>query len=222
MVYELVADRFGSTRQRAAVTLLVLLVLFAWPPAAAAERRQFGGKAGPAFTGIALSDDDGQQYHARIAAALAGFLVLPLTPRLAVQLEALSSPKGTRLEEEGANLRQTLKLRYFEVPLLARISGPKMGPGVWHFFAGPSFGIRISAKQQISMLVNSMVAGVEEDARDRVERFETGLIVGAGIDIGRRLLVEGRYSHGLTNVNRVAGATHFTNRGLSFTTGVRF
>jgi hypothetical protein len=169
-----------------------------------------------------LAEDDGQDYHPRIAAVGGGFVMLPLTSRIALQLEAMSSPKGTRLEEANTNLAQTLMLRYFEVPILARLAGPKTGLGAWYFLAGPFFGVRTSAKEQLSTVANSLVAGVKEDARDAIERFERGLIVGAGLDIGRRLLVEGRYSHGLTNVNRIPGLTHFTNRGVSFMTGFRF
>jgi len=223
MVHGLVAHHCESPGMKGMLAaLLVAAALGIAAPSAVAQHRQFGAKAGPSFTGIALAEDDGQTYHPRIAAAIGGFLVLPITSRLAVQFEAMSSPKGTRLEEPGTNLAQTLMLRYFELPVLARVSGPDIGPGVLYFLAGPFLGVRQSAKEQLSDVSRSVVAGVREDATDAIERFEHGLIVGAGIDLGRRLLIEGRYSHGLSNANRVAGATHFTNRGFSFTTGVRF
>jgi hypothetical protein len=35
-------------------------------------------------------------------------------------------------------------------------------------------------------------------------------------------VVEGRYSHGLTDVNKIEDFLAFTNHGLTFTVGVRF
>jgi hypothetical protein len=192
------------------------------PPSALAQHRQFGAKVGPSFTGIVLAEDDGQDYHPRIAASGGGFIALPLTPRVSLQLEAMSSPKGARLDEAGTGITQTLMLRYFEVPALVRVRGPILGVGMPYFLAGPYFGIRTSAKAQLSFVVNSIKSGSRDNADALIERFEGGLIVGAGLDISRHLMVEGRYSHGLTNANRVADAPRFINRGLSFTTGVRF
>lgn len=209
-----------STWRLAAAGIAAAIV--ALPPSALAQHRQFGAKVGPSFTGIVLAEDDGQDYHPRIAASGGGFIALPLTPRVSVQLEAMSSPKGARLDEAGTGVRQTLVLRYFEVPALVRVRGPVLGVGIPYFLAGPYFGIRTSAKAQLSTIINSIKTGVTDNADALIERFEGGLIVGAGLDIRRHLIVEGRYSHGLTNVNRVAGSPRFINRGLSFTTGVRF
>jgi hypothetical protein len=202
--------------------LFAVFLIAAAPATALAQQRQFGAKVGPAFTGIALADDDGQSYHPRIAALGGGFYALPLHPRFAVQFEAMSSPKGTRLEEDGAGFEQTLMLRYFEMPVLARVNGPNVGPGILYLLTGPFFGIRVSAKAQVSSVSDSVNAGVREDASEAIERFESGLIVGGGLEIGHHMLVEGRYSHGFTNVNRIEGSNAFTNRGISFTTGVRF
>ncbi len=223
MVHRFALRRSGSTKRTTSLAWrIAVAVMVVAPPAAMAQHPPVGAKIGPGFTGIVLADDDGQDYHPRIAAAGGGFVVLPLTSQIAFQFEAISSPKGTRLEEESTNLAQTLMLRYFELPILARLAGPKTGVGIPYFLAGPFVGIRTSAKEQLSTVANSLVAGVKEDVRDAIERFEAGLIVGAGVDIGRRLLLEGRYSHGLTNVNKGPGLTHFTNRGVSFMTGFRF
>jgi hypothetical protein len=223
MVHRLTAPRWPSTKRTMLLTWrIAVAVVVAAPSAAMAQHPPFGAKVGPSFTGIVLAEDDGQTYHPRIAADGGGFVMLPLTSRIGFQFEAMSSPKGTRLEEANTNLAQTLMLRYFELPILARLAGPKTGVGVPYVLAGPFFGVRTSATAQLSTVANSLVAGVKEDARDAIERFAAGLLVGAGLDIGRRLLVEGRYSHGLTNVNKVSGATRFTNRGVSFMTGFRF
>jgi len=212
----------SSRRLRRLMVAVVFAAIVVLPSAAFAERPLFGAKVGPSFTGILLAEDDGQDYHPRIAASGGGFIALPLTPRVSIQLEAMSSPKGARLDEAGTGVTQTLMLRYFEVPALVRVGGPVLGVAVPYFLAGPYFGIRTSAKAQLSIVVNSIKSGTRDNADALIERLEGGLIVGAGLDISRHLMVEGRYSHGLTNVNRVAGSPRFINRGWSFTTGVRF
>jgi hypothetical protein len=187
--------------------------------ASAQERFQFGGKVGPSFANIVLDEDDGGDYHQRIAAGGGGFFALSLAGPLGVQLEALSMPKGSRLETSDTT--QTLKLRYFEVPVLLRLDAPGDGPGGWYLFGGGFFAIRTGAQAQISIVANSISSGTREDAGEFIERFENGWTAGAGLNIGRYILVEGRYSRGLSNVNKVADSPRFVNHGLTFLIGVR-
>lgn len=227
---ELVVRHSAASRRFVQAALLITIAVVVTPSAALAQRRQFGGKAGPGFTGIVLPEDDGQDFHPRIAAAVGAFFALPVSPRLALQFEAMSSPKGTRLKD--GTVTQTLLLHYFEWPVLLRIAGPRPGGVPTYFIGGPFFGIRVSAKEQLSTLTptgNSVggisawpVAGVRVEVPDSIKRFESGLIAGAGIDIGKYMLLEGRYWRGLTNVNNVDERTTFTNHGWSILTGVRF
>ena len=205
---------------RPAALMIVIAGVLA-PSAALAQRRQFGAKAGPAFTGVALAEDDGKTYQPRIAPYISGFFMLPLNPRFAVQFEAVSSPKGTRLKDPPG-VTQTLLLQYFELPVLLRVSGPKAGGAALYFIGGPFLGFKVSAKEQQAQLAGTFIAGAREDVDRFVKPFESGLIAGAGLDIGKYVLVEGRYSHGLTNVNKIEEFLEFTNYGLAFTVGVRF
>lgn len=209
----------GRFVRRSAVMIAIAVGLV--PSAAFAQRRQFGAKAGPAFTQVALEEDDGQSYRRRIGPYVSGFFVWPLNPRLGVQFEAASSPKGTRLKDPPG-ITQTLLLQYFEVPVLLRVSGPKVAGAPLYFIGGPFFGFKVSAKEQVSELAGTVIAGAREDVDRFVNTFESGLIAGAGVDIGKYVLVEGRYSHGLTNVNKREEFLEFTNYGFSFTVGVRF
>ena len=147
---------------------------------------------------------------------------LPLAGPVGVQVEALTTPKGTRLEEPDSRVSQTLMLRYVEVPYLLRIDGPGQEPGGWFLFGGGYFAVRISAKVQISQVDDSIVGGTRDDAGDLVERYDNGWVAGAGYDIGRFLVVEGRYARGLSNVNRIPDSVGFTNRALTFMVGVRY
>jgi hypothetical protein len=203
-------------------TLTLVAIAAMVLPATAQRRVHAGVKAGPSFTTIVLDEDDGRTYHRRIAAAGGGFVTLPLDGRFAVQIEALSNPKGARLEDADENLTETLKLRYFEFPVLLRVGGPTHRMGAWYFIGGGWFGIRTSAKAQTSFVANSFVSGVVEDARDLIERYESGMVAGAGLDIGRFLVIEGRYARGLTNANKVADSPAFTSRAVTFMVGLRY
>jgi hypothetical protein len=93
----------------------------------------------------------------------------------------------------------------------------------FHVFGGPYSGIRISAKRQISSVAGSITSGMTEDMSGEVERFEVGLVGGAGADIGRRLVVDARYSRSLSGLNTdKADGLRVRNRGLSIMAGIRF
>jgi hypothetical protein len=203
--------------------LPVAAVLFGGASEAMAQRRfQVGLKTGPSFTSIAQDEEDESgTYHRRIAAAGGGFLRLALAGPVGVQVEALSNPKGSR-REDPEGFSQTLMLRYFEVPVLLRVDATGSQRGGWFVFGGPYFAVRTSAKVQTSTVTNSIAGGTRVDASDAIERFDNGWVAGAGWDIGRFVVVEGRYARGVTNVNRVAGSVGFSNRALTFMVGVRY
>lgn len=202
------------------VLLTVVAVLLGGVPDAMAQRRfQAGAKVGPSFTNVILDEDDGGDYHRRLAAAGGGFFALTLAGPVGVQIEALTMPKGARLETEDST--QTLKIRYFEVPVLLRIDAPSDGPGGLYVFGGPYFAVRTGAQAQFAIVVNSIASGTREDASDLIERFEHGWTAGAGFDVGRYGLIEGRYSRGLSNVN-ADGTPRFVNHGVTIMIGVRY
>ena len=216
------ADTTMRRMRRLAVLTVAIVFLAAIPQAMAQRRFEFGGKVGPSFTDIAQDEDDGGTYHRRIAAAGGGCVRLPLAGPVGVQVEALTTPKGTRLEEPDSGVSETLMLRYFEVPYLLRIDAPGQETGGWFVFGGGYFAVRTSAKVQTSLVDNSIVSGTRDDAGDAVERYDHGWVAGAGYDIGRYVVVEGRYARGLSNVNRIPDSVGFTNRALTFMVGVRY
>jgi hypothetical protein len=208
--------------RRLALLTVAMVVVGGAADAVAQRRFQVGLKTGPSFTDIAQDeDDDSGSYQRRIAAAGGGFLRLALAGPFGLQVEALSNPKGSR-REDPEGFSQTLMLRYFEVPVLLRVDAPGPGPGGWFVFGGGYFAVRTSAKVQISTVENSIAGGTRVDASDAIERFDNGWVAGAGYDIGRFLVVEGRYARGLTNVNRLPDTVGFSNRALTFMVGVRY
>jgi hypothetical protein len=201
--------------------LLAIALVFAATVTASAQERAFGVKAGASFAVFALDDDSGLDYDHRIAAAGGAFFVLPVARHVSVQLEGLFSPRGAKLFDEELGATSTLLLDYLDFPVLARVDGPRLGS--LHLFAGPYFGIRVGATRQIASSGPGFTAGTREDMGDEVERFETGLVVGGGVNIGRRWLVDARYSWGFSTVNSdTSDGVRFRSRALSTAIGFRF
>jgi hypothetical protein len=197
------------------VAVAVVAILALGSVAASAQKLEFGAKAGPSFGMLAFEPDESDDYDRRAAADGGGFVVLPFAPRLALQLEGLFTSKGAKLYDPGQDATGAILLQYFDLPVLVRLQGPRS----LHFFGGPFAGIRLSAKRSVS----SLRSGVKGDMSDEVERVEAGLLAGAGVNLGRYVVIDGRYVRGLTALNTDrSGGLRVRNRGISFMAGVRF
>jgi hypothetical protein len=176
-----------------------------------------GVKAGMNFSNLNF-DGDGASLNLDQRKGFVGglFVVWPATGRVALQTEALYSQKGAQMEEGDASGK--IKLDYIDVPVLGRFSSPVSGGTSFHVFAGPSFGFRVSAKAESSF-------GDEEESEDiddDVERFDLGLVAGAGLEFGR-FVIDGRYTWGLSNINKdEADDVKIKNRVFAVMAGIRF
>jgi hypothetical protein len=199
------------------------VLLTAAASAASAQDRQFGAKVGASFSEVTFDPDQGGAYDPRRGADGGGFLVLPMSSRIALQLEAMFTSKGAQLYDPEIDLTSTILLQYFEIPVLLRVEGPSFGSSALHVFAGPSPGIRLSAKRQISASGNGQTFGEKTDMSREIERFNFGFVVGAGFDIGRHFVIDGRFMQGLNSVDAdtIDGVT-IKNRGFAIMAGGRF
>ena len=200
------------------------LLLSAGAATAAAQQRQFGGKIGPTIaTVVSDSADQNEVYSRKTSLGGGGFVVLPLNGHLALQIEALFTPKGGKLPPPEENVTQTLLVDYIEVPLLGRITAARSPSASFHVFGGPSAGFRINAKYRVASSASVGSSGFADDISSEVERFELGMIAGGGLDAGRHLVIDARYFWGLTDVNRdVSDGNHLRNRAFTILAGLRF
>lgn len=200
----------------------LVLVLACGVTPAAAQGREVGVKLGPTFATVRFDQDSAGGYDTRVALAGGGFAVLPLSGRLAVQLEGLLSPKGGRLPDGEEDVEVTLVLDYFELPVMARVTIARSPSRSFHVFAGPSVALRTNAKYEVKSTAGDFANGYSDDIRDEVKRVEFGVNAGAGMNAGRHVVVDARYYWGLTDVNRDTSDGAYRNRTLTVFAGYRF
>ena len=195
------------------VCVLVVALLVASGSAAMAQNQGSGLKGGVNFAELKIDPGDLDFFERRTGLIAGAFFVLPVAPHFSIQPEALYSQKGATVEEADGG--GTLKLDYFDIPILARWDSSNSGEARFNVFAGPSFNFRTRARQDID--------GETIDISEDIEKFDLGLVFGAGVEFGR-FLIDGRYQLGLRPVNKFRDEEGFEakNRSFSLMGGFRF
>lgn len=200
-------------------SIVLLSVLLGGAAAARAQDVVAGVKGGVGFAGIQfIEEDDDIDFDRRTGFTGGGFVVWPANARFGLQLEALYSQKGARLRADDA--RVDLNLDYLDLPVLLRVSTPRNTNGTgFHFFGGPSFGVRVRAKATATFEGQTGT----EDVGDDLASHDIGIVAGGGVDVGR-FVVDVRQVWGLTNINRNPDEddTTIRNRVFAVMAGVRF
>jgi hypothetical protein len=137
------------------------------------------------------------------------------------QVEGLFSEKGVTFQAPGLGADDSVdvRLRYFEIPVLARADFGASGSAARAFVVGgaaPAFKLSAHAKA---------VANGEEQSRDigdEIYSVDFGLVGGFGVEFGRAL-IEARYTHGLRHINTDDNGDEdrVKNRVFSVTVGFR-
>ena len=197
---------------RAALAAAVILIL-----PAVASAQQAGVKAGVNFASI--SDAPGLINTTHRLGLVGGVWVAVPVNRFTFQIEGLFSEKGIGFDiaEDGLEAEGDIRIRYFEVPLLARGDFGAQSSGARFFVVGgaaPAFRIGDARAR-------AEFEGEEEtEVLDDIESFDLGLVGGIGVQFGRAV-VEARYTHGLMNVSSL-DEDDAKNRVFSITLGYRF
>lgn len=199
------------------VYAMVLCLLIGGVTAASAQEAAVGVKGGVNFANVNFDAEGANISFDRRLGFVGGlFVVWPADSRLALQLEALYSQKGVKIDEEG--IEGKLELDYLDVPVLLRASSARSGSTAFHAFAGPSIGFRLRARSE-----GTFEGEFEsEDISDETERIDVGVVLGAGVDVGR-FTIDARQTWGLSNLNKdTSDDVKFKNRVFSVMAGVRF
>jgi hypothetical protein len=124
------------------------------------------------------------------------------------------------LFEVGVPASIDIRVRYIEVPLLARVDFGAPSSTTRVFVVGgaaPAF--KLSARGKLEADGQEDTADIGDD----IEPVDIGLVGGFGVEFGRTL-VEARYTHGLLTINKDDNDPNdsIQNRVFTVTVGFRF
>lgn len=201
----------------AIVALAVLLIL---PASALAQ--QAGVKAGINYTYFLPEEDDEAHFYSWRPGLVAGvWFGVPLTTRFPLQVDVLFSEKGVRFDGRAAGFdsKADIRIRYLEIPLLARANFGAAGSSRRTYVVGgvaPAF--RLSARDKATFQGQERTI----DRKDQWKPFDFGLVGGVGVEFGPAV-IEARYTHGLPHINEDDNGEEDRprNRAFSVTFGVR-
>jgi hypothetical protein len=186
--------------------------------------QEAGIKAGFNSASLTPEEDEDPDTSRRIGFAGGGWVRMPVTPRFSFHVEGLFSEKGVKfnipaLPEFGGGEIE-LRLRYLEIPLLARGDFADTGSTTRFVIVGgvaPAFKLAARGRAESAGEVDT------QDLDDEVHGFDLGLVGGGGIEFGR-FMVEARYTHGITHINTDDNGDEdrIKNRVFSVMFGVSF
>lgn len=199
--------------KRAVLVCAVFLVLagLVAAPVSAATKLSFGLKAGVSFSNISWNDDDGSEKMA-VKPTFGGFVLIPISPMLAIQPEVDYLVTGEWWQDEGYP-KVTENFTYLHIPVLLRARLMNEGKAIPFVVAGPAVGFLLSAKD------------TGDDIKEFFKSTDFGLEVGGGVEIpaGKmKAVLEARFYLGLTNAYKYSTKFSMKNRALSITAGLLF
>jgi hypothetical protein len=181
-----------------------------------AEAQTIGFKLGQSWSKLDVDPQDQDETLDQLSAFGGGGFIRFGFAGLALQAEVLALTKGTKEEDEAGAGDAELKLEYIEVPITAMFS---LGNGPY-VFAGPTFAFETGCELESSDETVEVPCenDTDPDAINR-KKLDIGVTGGVGFQFPAgpgSILVEGRYTHGLTNLNDSATSDTQKIRNRSF------
>lgn len=197
-------------------SLIACVVVAALAAPASAQTFDVGARAGLNLANVTnVDDEESTSLEWRPALVAGGFVTWRGFGWIELQPEVLYSSKGAKISED--DVTSHLILEYVEIPVLARVSRAAGSRRVYAA-GGPYVGIRLRAKARTEF----SGATEELDLGEDLERRDFGVAIAGGVESGR-LVIDGRYTFGLSNIDAAAtDGREAKNRTLSITAGLRF
>jgi len=180
--------------------------------------QEVGVKAGLNFPWLTPLEDETPDITPRLGPVGGVWVRVPSAGRFCFQAEALFSEKGAHWDFPGFASWE-FRLRYFEVPLLARGDfGDPASTTRMFAVAGAAPAYLLSDRTTVEFEGQS----VTRSNPDAFYSFDVGLVGGVGVEIGPAQ-VEARYTHGLRHINTDDNGDEdrVRNRVFSVTFGFR-
>lgn len=171
----------------------------------------FGPRLGMNAAWLGGDDITKSNFEERIGFYAGGFAMIEFGPFLAVEGGLAFSEKG------NATVNGALKLDYLQLEVI----------GIVHAIVGHNVRVRGLYGATISYLVRARLVEGEADnsIKDITERNDVGIVLGAGIESNTslgKIIVDGRYEHGLRRIDGMGDRQQIRNRLLAVTVGFGF
>jgi len=172
------------------ITILVVItcaMMFVCP-IQAQNNTEMGIKGG---LDLANLTDDASGVKSKLGFGIGALIRFNQSPQFSIQPEVLLIQKGAKEKEDDSD-GESINFTYIEIPVLFKYQPPSESSYKPAFFAGPAFGLLLSAKIG------------DDDFKDQMKGTEFGLVFGAGVDIKTKkrgyISIDGRYTFGLSDI----------------------
>jgi hypothetical protein len=192
---------------------VVLTVLLLTASSAHAQGSTWGAKGGVNLATIS-SDPESANFDFRVGVIAGGYFTWPLGSRIEIQPEVLFSQQGAKAGEN--DLAGTIAFDMLNVPLLVKYRLAPPGHGL-AIYGGPSIGLTLRARASSEFGDQK----VDIDISDEIAKTDFGVAAGAMFEKGR-LSFDGRYTFGLTNLDKDGDEGTLKSRVISALVGYRF
>ena len=210
---------------------IVLLIIMAVCGLSQVRGQDFGVKAGYNYSTFSGETSSLSTIEGLSGFYIGGLVELPISNVLSIQPELIFSRQGVALRQElkgfGFNVsinNADIRLDYLNIPVMAKVNlGPLFLQG------GVQFGFLVG-KPEVNRLTNTSLFPLLD--KDSYNSFDFGVGAGLGFNLNRRLFVEARYTHSLTNVfdpndnlfktSLISNDNNFKNAVLSVGLGIKF
>jgi len=151
------------------------------------------------------------------AGAIGGmFITYSIQNTFGITTKFLYSQKGATFK--SSDTRQTLN--YIEIPVIGRFFLNKEGTIRPNLFVGPSFGFLTGATNKVGSEERVKIDGWQDTYND----FDFGVTGGIGVNVliasETYFIIDGRYTHGLSDITKAPGVVN--NNSLGLTVGLSF
>ncbi len=212
---------------------IALLIIMAVCGLSQVRGQDFGVKAGYNYSTFSGETSSLSTIEGLSGFYIGGLVELPISNVLSIQPELIFSRQGVAWKRElkgfgmSVNINNAdIRLDYLNIPVMAKVN---LGP--LFLQAGVQFGLLVSKPNEIGLYLFKMRMRTLLD-KDSYNSFDFGVGAGLGFNLNRRLFVEARYTHSLTNVfdpndnlfktSLISNDNNFKNAVLSVGLGIKF
>ena len=163
----------------------------------------FGIRGGVNLASVSISDDgEDFSYDRTVGITIAMLAEMGMSESFSIQPELHYIQKGFGVDIDflGYTISNEAKLNYLELPIHAKYKFGSGGVG-GYLLAGPTLGYALSGTVESCENGICDKESIEFDEDDGFKRFEIGMSIGAGVTINQNIIIDVRYTMGLTNLN---------------------